>query len=269
VGSVQKLAEGTCPVSASGTDGRIGISQRYVSRELTHFVGKSLATDNERFALLVEILRAGLLKHGYYDQTESESVLRIVPSGKLSSGEMYSPGAVCFCDIPLADLSSHMTNYSRVGLALDKRVLIQRGASPVLYVANNSVVERAVSLDPEGAPKRSELFDDLGSSFYELSQESFRIAARKDLPAEVIAFHRRAARIFNTILVEFFGRIKCFDDSLSDCDPKNFYMEREWRVMGNVAFDLAEVSRVIFPREFASRFRSELPAYIGQITFAD
>jgi hypothetical protein len=45
-------------------------------------------------------------------------------------------------------------------------------------------------------------------------------------------------------------------------------MEREWRILGRLEFSLGDVSRVIFPQEFASRFREELPDYIGQVTFS-
>ena len=251
------------------TNATITHSQRYVSRELTHFVGRALGTDEQRFELLVKILKDGVLKHGYFDQTESESIMRVDERVKLSAGGMYTPGAVCFCDIPLADLAGHMARYSCFGLAFSKRVLIKQGASPVLYVANNSVVERAVALSADSPLLRSELLDDLAMSFQELFQESFRIGARKDLPSDVRAFYKRLAHLFNTLLVEFFGRIKCFDDSLSDDDPRNYYMEREWRVMGNVRFTLDEVSRVILPRRFAALFRNEVPRYIGQISFSD
>jgi hypothetical protein len=52
-------------------------------------------------------------------------------------------------------------------------------------------------------------------------------------------------------------------------DVANFYMEREWRVGGNVRFNLNHVSRVFFPPEYASKFRADLPEYVGQVTFTD
>jgi len=36
--------------------------QRYVSKELTHFLGRSLANDDERYELLLKILKQGRLK---------------------------------------------------------------------------------------------------------------------------------------------------------------------------------------------------------------
>lgn len=40
----------------------MGKTQNYVSSELTHFVGRSLENDEERYKLLVEIIRTGRIK---------------------------------------------------------------------------------------------------------------------------------------------------------------------------------------------------------------
>jgi hypothetical protein len=63
--------------------------------------------------------------------------------------------------------------------------------------------------------------------------------------------------------------LKFFDDSTSDETPENYYMEREWRVLGDVRFDLNDVYRVILPSTFAERFRDDLPEYAGQVTFVE
>jgi hypothetical protein len=59
--------------------------------------------------------------------------------------------------------------------------------------------------------------------------------------------------------------MKFFDSSLPDDDPNNFYMEREWRVVGDVEFDLKDVCRIILPKAFAKRFRNEHPDYAGAL----
>jgi hypothetical protein len=62
-----------------------------------------------------------------------------------------------------------------------------------------------------------------------------------------------------------FGFIKFFDDAAGDEDLHNFYMEREWRVLGNVRFELSDVYRVILPERYAERFHRDLPEYSGLI----
>ena len=66
-----------------------------------------------------------------------------------------------------------------------------------------------------------------------------------------------------------FGFIKYFDDSASDEHKANVYMEREWRVIGDVKFALADVHRVFMPERYAERLRADLPTYTGQLTFSD
>ena len=44
-------------------------------------------------------------------------------------------------------------------------------------------------------------------------------------------------------------------------------MEREWRVLGDVGFELKDVHRIFLPPSYAERFREDLPGYTGQVTF--
>jgi hypothetical protein len=71
------------------------------------------------------------------------------------------------------------------------------------------------------------------------------------------------------LLLWVFPFIKYFDAKLPLDDLHNYYMEREWRVCGNVEFALKDVSRVFFPASYAARFRTDLPCYFGQISFVD
>lgn len=66
-----------------------------------------------------------------------------------------------------------------------------------------------------------------------------------------------------------FGYVKPFNDSLADDDVNNYYMEREWRIVGNLDFKLQDVYRVILPQSYVKQFKSDFPDYCGQITFSD
>jgi hypothetical protein len=93
------------------------LEQRYVSRELTHFVGSACCSDEERYALLTKILTEGCLRHpDLPSRTDRDVNVRIAhvdfePRDLASSNKAFWGTFVCFCDIPLADLPLHMAKY--------------------------------------------------------------------------------------------------------------------------------------------------------------
>jgi hypothetical protein len=76
------------------------------------------------------------------------------------------------------------------------------------------------------------------------------------------------ARLHTFLSYELFSFFKFFDSDLPDDHETNYYMEREWRVIGRVAFDINDIERVYIPRIYATRFRADVPEYTGQITFS-
>ena len=101
------------------------VLQRYVSKELTHFVGKGLSGEEQYSILVNNIIQSGWLKTAYDVAQPEESVVEAVEAGVLGwsmdpsspAGEMYRPRAVSFCDIPEGDLEIHMRKYSPFGLS--------------------------------------------------------------------------------------------------------------------------------------------------------
>jgi hypothetical protein len=163
---------------------------------------------------------------------------------------------VCFCDIPVTDLEIHMNKYSRFGLSFLKRFLIAKGANPVMYVAENSSAlsfRLPESTSDEPWPRRR---------IFERNIELLAHYHREN-PGKIPQY----LAYFQDILVLPF--IKYFDDSASDEDEANVYMEREWRVIGDIEFALPDVHRVFMPEHYAERFRADLPDYKGQLTFSD
>jgi Putative abortive phage resistance protein AbiGi, antitoxin len=256
--------------------------QRYVSKELTHFVGRSLPSDEERYALLVKILREGWLTHPPHQPGISGN-LRINAGARISSNEMYSPEVVCFCDIPLEDLEIHVEKYGSFGFAFPKAFLVGHGANPVFYVANPSRIHNPfladLMRDPENL-RHDKILDYLEQ----------RVERGPTFDRGLVAWHRMFD-LFDKCIMEtrstpgvpqeshelqdlqrflnfhVFSFIKCFDPNLDDSHHENFYMEREWRVVGNVPFKLADLSRVLLHERFGSRLRADVPGYAGQIHF--
>jgi hypothetical protein len=114
--------------------------QRYVSDELSHFVGRGRASEDEQYDLLVnKILRTGWLTHPPHKPDTPRGV-RLNLAKPMSTDESIDYEVVCFCDIPVTDLALHISKYSKFGLSFRKEFLIPIGACPVFYVANESPI---------------------------------------------------------------------------------------------------------------------------------
>lgn len=220
--------------------------QRYVSDELTHFVGRGRDAESQ-YRLLVHVMREGRLTPPPHDADAREGV-RIDPEEPISRNRAYEPRVVCFSDIPVGDLDLHIGKYSPFGLAFRKPFCVAQGANPVFYVA-------AQSRSAAGAP-RGPAFDDMARLFHRVRTDA---AAREDHDL------LRLARFLDFEVLSF---LKFFEYPLDDDDPENYYMEREWRLHGEFRFAPTEVRRVFFPEDYAARFRNDVPEYSGQVVFA-
>ena len=250
--------------------------QRYVSKELSHFVGSGLSQQDDQFNLLVHILRQGRLTHPPHNPNESGN-LRVNKDAKVSKNEMYSPQVVCFCDIPVEDLQIHTEKYSCFGLSFLKDFIARRGGAPVLYLPCSAQIRRLRNLASAGAPDGfveditlGDLFDHMLPEFHtmmNLFEQLIRDQAAT--PGNSGEHHRRFHDLFMFLEFRLFSYVKFFDHLLDDDHPQNHYMEREWRVVGNVQFRLNDIQRVIIPSTYAVRLRNEVPGFYGQITFAD
>lgn len=227
--------------------------QRYVSDELTHFVGRG-KPEAEQYRDLLQILREGVLARPPYDPARG-LVLTVDYSASMCRNEVFSPEVVCFCDIPPSDFKLHMNKYSRFGLAFQKHFLVAKGATPVFYVAKNSTVPPDQS--------RCGYLDDMAREYNEL----FGLFERYLMDTRNMDLHRRATALRRFFDFGVFSFMKVFDDSLPEEDPDNFYMEREWRLLGGVSFRPEDVERVVIPREYGRRLRDDVPSYVGQVHF--
>jgi len=215
-------------------------SQSYVSDELTHFVGRDKPTDEERFELLCKILTCGRLGLG-------EGNMKVRWPCNLSNGELVFPETVCFCDIPPECLEIHMSKYSRFGLAFAKAFMRDScGCSPVYYVSGDSPCTDH-HYDP-GDPKRETTW---GEFFQNAFDEWYPTVDGKD--------PRTLPRRDNLLLWYVFGHVKVFDSTMKQDDPENYYMEREWRLIGSMRFNLSDVARVVLPMKYRGRFRTLFP----------
>ena len=236
--------------------------QRYVSDELTHFVGRGLRAlpegEERQYALLVNILRGGQLG------TDKTKHIVYTDASKFSENEYYKPNMVCFSDIPVPDLAIHMAKFSRFGLAFKKSFLVAKGANPVFYLPREAQIETSPGRQVDLASHFDQRHQMILSLFRNLPT-----MGDGDMPSLAPSLtNQQVNDLLSFLIYHFFSLCKFYDAGLAADDPANYYMEREWRVFGRLDFDLQQVSRVIFPERFAMRFRDDLPEYYGEIIFS-
>ena len=249
--------------------------QRYISNELTHFVGHGEIPEKQ-FSLLVYILRSGWLTHLPH-KPEISGNLEIKTTAKISENEMYLPQVVCFCDIPNEDLHIHTTKYSQFGFSLSRDFVAQKGGAPVFYVPLNTSVQWPRHFSHNEPPRAlsndgiDDLYEEvhLGALFDRMVPEYLRFILQS-IATQLDPIERfRLLEIMQFLSYRFLSYVKSFDNKLPDNDPKNFYMEREWRVVGNIQFSLEDVKRICIPQAFGKRLRDDIPDFYGQVTFID
>lgn len=251
--------------------------QRYVSRELTHFVGrgdKGPIAIEDQYRRLRAILTPPCLLSRHPDRPGVMDPINIDGFRRMCENEMFGHDAICFCDIPIEEFEIHTGKYGSVGLSFLKAFLVPRGASPVFYVARDSIAGVDFA---EGRPRqmlaRENLFDTQTFDFVGLHvQRREWMEQQRTFPddaAELVDHINRLSHPSWFLYYHVFSFVKCFDSTLQEDHEQNFYMEREWRISGDLQFDLGDIWRVILPREYVRRFRSDFPGYKGQITFAD
>lgn len=236
--------------------------QRYISNELTHFVGRNLPNDEERYQLFKQILSSEILMHPPFDSKIVQSALYFDRGTPFTSNSMCFTNCVCFCDIPVEDLHIHMIKYGKFGIAFSKNFLLKKGANPLFYVAVDPTIHYEKEIDH---PYDYTPYADY--AFYEHADPllwEHRIRKLIDSMGQV-----SETGVPDFVFYRILSFIKAFDINRDESDYENYYMEREWRCIGNVKFSLDDVRRVIFPEKFAKRFRSDFPEYYQQITYAE
>jgi hypothetical protein len=250
----------------------MGTMQRYVSKELTHFVGRNPReeTTNKdllweaQYKTLLKIIEEKCISYPPHQRVQITPGLKygaisrnhVVLKGKFSSNDMIVPSMVCFCDIPIEDLGIHIRKYSHFGLSFQKSFLIKFGANPLLYVERNSAIKSTTR--SKYFDKKVELYLKYCSCFSCFNNPN----KLESTPIE--------CQEIDDFMLNLLSYIKFFDTNKSDDDEENFYMEREWRSPYYIYFEIEDIRRIILPNSFyGKKFLKDVPGYAGQITFSD
>lgn len=265
----------------------------YISSLLCHFVGRSRKTDDEKFELLVSIIKGARLIANLSNPDKPENFFQ---GGYQCEhvGEVFGRcDCVCFCDIPDNSLSIHTSKYSKFGMGFDKNFIAAQGAHPVMYVPKNySIVERGDETQ-EGkscTPRNPEQYFtyllqismnilplmEMGYIGDSLTQKENCLKAAGlekylDLFNDQVRkaffsgeFHPMLYSIMQGIANQM-SYVKLYDATLPDDHPDNYYMEREWRCLKNITFSIDDIKSIYLPSdEYKKRFVKELPEYNGK-----
>ena len=105
---------------------------------------------------------------------------------------------VCFCDIPLSQITEHTSRYGYYAIGIKKDWAIKQGVTPILYVHDNSMISNTI--------------------ISEMRQLSATKMGKDDINVQIMKY-------IDTLC--FMKRYKGYDDRLKKeiC----YYDEREWR----------------------------------------
>lgn len=218
------------------------MDSNYISRHLYHYVGSSSpSNDDANYQRLCSILNSGYLKasHEIVGSPPLGVRLKVDSVGHLLKNNYVDPNVVCFCDISVGQISRHTITYGKFALSFSREYLLNWGARPVIYIPyfrgdnlgiHGGKVHLDLSFIDEVLSKYSEEYGDI-----EKAQDKYHL--------RVLSF------------------LKSYDGMLPFDDPKNYYMEREWRALGRVRFNKQDIQSVCMPLSYKEKFLLDFPDY--------
>lgn len=243
--------------------------QGYISHDqLFHFVGRKAPDNENRYEILRHILTNGVISHPpHSNDWGKQDSFQINRHGSIADEDLVVTNMVCFCDIPFSDLGIHMNKYSQFGLSIMRDHIARYGGRPVTYYPywRN---------DPHNVVYGLRAIEHLEQEFQSFNDWCGKVFGPrpKSMPRQIGQPHRtfqEACEWFNNeMALRYLAYLKPFDMSLAAEHENNYYMEREWRRLGNLKFDSAHLGCVIVPAEYVERARTDLPDYEDRIVAA-
>ena len=230
----------------------------YISNELTHFVGSNKKTLELQYKILKYIVFTKCLRHSI-DTPDDYNQIHFDSKEIFSGNKLYNPHVVCFCDIPEENFRIHMKKYGTIGLSFKKDFIAKKGGAPVFYVPKTAK-RIGDSRDFRGkyfdaaVQKFHELYEDLNNE-YGTGITKNQIPAASEEPDDLDFNSLKEVYRFSVFYV--FSYVKFFDHTLPDEDENNYYFEREWRIIGNLKFELEDVCHIYMPREYCNMAKKD------------
>lgn len=102
---------------------------------MSNYRTKSLFHYTKKMNSLLEIIKLGVL---YPNFCKEDLSTEKNPNYILGIPE------ICFCDIPISMANTFLKNYGHYAIAFDKQWGIDNGCNPLLYVANDSIIDGVI-----------------------------------------------------------------------------------------------------------------------------
>lgn len=237
---------------------------QYTSKELFHFVGHNHPNDDERnFEKLKNILSDCCVSHYPHENNWGAVSHKVYWDKSLIKEELIVPTVTCYADIPWDSLSIHVEKYGRFGLSLPKDLLIKYGARPVMYIPMRH--------DDWAGKSGETLLKDLEAVYKGYHEQvsskltNFNGVSSRSLGKVPNTEHEAIEAIESVFVKDLLGYIKPFNSHLDERHSDNFYMEREWRKLGNMKFSPDDVCKVIIAEGYLDRMKKTFPYYADRI----
>ncbi|WP_178123542.1 abortive infection system antitoxin AbiGi family protein [Pseudomonas sp. JG-B] len=225
----------------------------YTSDALYHFVGRgSLGDDEKTFRILLNVLEGRCVSHPPHQVGWGVESLTISPEFSIIGDKLVAPNIVCFCDIPLQSMEIHHSKYGRFGVGIDRSYLAQHGCRPVMYFP--------YAPSDWGKAYGRCLIEDIEATYRAL----YRVADEEDVEEYSrsmgeVPEHALMSCIEGAFSKDFLAFVKAYDYTLPKEHADCFYMEREWRRIGNVMFTEESLRKVVVPLVFRDRLLDRMP----------
>lgn len=225
-------------------------------------MGRSRPVDHDsNCATLIKVLKEGCISYPPHVLGWGDVKITYDPSKRLVDGDLVAPELVCFCDIPDHALEVHVRKYGHFGLSLKREYLVRHGARPVTYFPYDprdlmSVYGITALSDIEATIKGlREQIDDAG----------WKPPRSRHLGEKPATMPDAVSLINSCVALHMLAYTKPFNAALSPDDSNNYYMEREWRRVGNMMFEPQHVEEVRVAAGFGAKVEAALPIYTGRI----
>lgn len=229
----------------------------YISDELFHFVGHNDPENHEaNYRTLKKILKAKCISYPPHTLGWGKESYTYNPSYELLKEDMLIPEVVCFGDIPFESLNIHLKKYGLFGLALRRDYLIMSGARPVMYLPYRD--------DDWASIYGKTLLKDIEEIYRSLRKHTQNLENPEEtryIASPLASFESALKAAESMIAKDFLAFIKPFNSQLEKNHDDNFYMEREWRRLGNVCFKVEHITKIVVKKGYCVKLRRALPDY--------